>query len=108
MSTPEERLSALETWRTGTVDPGLVQARTALTNQAQRLGTLETAGASLDARLTKLVTVLKRVGPAVRDILSLVSTQAANRDAILPEDERVERARRREDVMNSDFTINGS
>lgn len=39
--TIEERVSALESWRTGTVAPGLAAARVALREQGQRLDVIE-------------------------------------------------------------------
>lgn len=105
--TVEERLAALETWRSGTVDPSLGQAGQALQNQNRRITTLEDAGAKLDARLTRVVNLLKRVGPAIKDVLGILSTEAARQDARLPRDERRRRALTREEVLGSDFTING-
>jgi hypothetical protein len=106
--TVEERLAALESWKAATVDPALGQAQQALTRQGQRIGALEDAGAKLDARLTKVVNLLKRIGPSIKDIIGIVATEAANKEARLPEDIRTERAKRREEVLNGDFSINGT
>lgn len=107
MSTPEDRIAALETWKTTTVDPALGQVQTALTNQARRITTLETAGAKMDARLTKVVNLLKRIGPAVKNALGAITTDLANKESRLPEDDRVLLAKQREEVLNGDFELNG-
>lgn len=55
MSTPiEDRVAALELWRTGTVDPALSQIQQALTNQSKRITALENAVTGAGTRFTDL------------------------------------------------------
>lgn len=55
MTTPiEDRVTALETWRTGTVDPALAQAQTALTALRSRVTALESGVAAAGPRIAAL------------------------------------------------------
>jgi hypothetical protein len=61
----------------------------------------------MDARLTKVVNLLKRIGPAVKNALGAITTDLANKESRLPEDDRVLLAKQREEVLNGDFELNG-
>lgn len=107
MTTPiEDRLAALEAWRTGTVDPALAQARQALTAQATRITTLETnlsaAGPRLAALETQYADAVKRFQRAERLVSRLrvilrilwdsTATDRATYLSRLPEDRRAQAA----------------
>lgn len=112
MSTPEERIAALEAWRTGTVDPGLTQAGTALTNQAKRITALETSMTAAGPRLTALETeyadavtryqraqrLLQRLIVILRQVIASTASQRASWIAKLSPDDQVRAAKEWEAV----------
>ena len=115
MTTPiEDRIAALELWKSGTVEPALSQLQTALTNQAKRITALETALTAAGPRLTVLETnytdAVKRFQKAerlvarLRVILRIIwkSTSGVRDEYLsrLPEDERSQSALDLEAVDN--------
>lgn len=112
MSTPEERIAALEAWKASTVDPGLQQAKTALTNQAGRISTLETNVTAAGPRISALETnyadavtryqkaqrLLQRLIVILRQVIASTASQRANWIAKMPPEEQEKAAREWEAV----------
>lgn len=107
MSTPEERIAALEAWRASAVDPGLQQAKTALTNQATRITALETSVTNAGPRLSALESqyadavtryqraqrLLQRLIVILRQVIASTASQRANWIAKLSPEDRAQAAK---------------
>ena len=97
MSTPiEDRVAALETWRTGTVDPALAQAQTAIQNLRSRVQTLEAEYADAVVRFQKADDLAKRLVRLIRTMRRTTGSLTDNDLARLPEEDRVAYAHARE------------
>jgi hypothetical protein len=97
MTTPiEDRVAALELWKTGTVDPALVQAQQAITNLRNRVTTLEAEYADAVARFQKADDLAHRLVRLLHLIRSSTGSLTDNDLARLPEDERRAIAQQRE------------